>query len=102
MVGHQIDHDPDADGVQRLHKKIEVLQGAESRIDVPIVRDVVAAISPAGWVERAEPHRVYAELGQVVDAADDPTQIPYAVRIGVGEAPRIDLVDDGLLPPGPA
>jgi hypothetical protein len=35
----------------------------------------------------------------VVEAPDDPGQVAHAVAVGVGERPRVDLVDHGVAPP---
>ena len=99
VVGHDVDDDLDAGVVQRGDHLVEVVQRAEPRVDVAVVVDVVAAVGQRGRVERAQPDRVDAEVAQVGDPRGDAGQVADAVAVGVGEAARVDLVDDGLAPP---
>ena len=85
--------------VQRGDHLVEVGQRAEPRVDVAVVGDVVPAVGERGGVERAEPDRVDAERGEVRHPGGDAAQVADAVAVGVGEAARVDLVDDGLAPP---
>ena len=66
----------------------------------PWSADVVADIEPRRGVDRREPHRRRRRGPlEVVEVIDDPGQIADAVAVAVGEAPRVDLVDDGVAPP---
>src|SRR5918994_6782149 len=68
-------------------------------MDVDVVRDVVAEVRIRRWVDRRKPHRLDAEPLQVVGSLCDTGEVADAVTVRVGEAPRIDLVDDAPLPP---
>jgi hypothetical protein len=35
----------------------------------------------------------------VIEVVDDPLEVADAVAVRIGEAPRVDLVDDATLPP---
>ena len=74
---------------------VEVGQGAEDRVDVAVVGDVVAGVGLRGRVERRQPDRVDAELGQGAQPGGDAGQVADAVAVGVGEGPRVHLVDHG-------
>jgi hypothetical protein len=102
VVRHDVDDDLDPVRVQAGSQLAEVGQGAERRVHLAVIVYVVAAVGQGGRVERAEPHRVDAERGQVRDPGDDTAQVAQAVRVGVGEAARVDLVDHGLPPPSGA
>ena len=78
---------------------VEVGQGAEHRVDVLVVGDVVAVVVLRRAVDRGEPDDVDAQRGEVVEPADDAAQVADAVAVGVGERARVDLVDDGAAPP---
>ncbi len=99
VVGDDVDDDADAAFVQRRDHGVEVLQRAEPRIDVAIVGDVVAAVRERRRVERTQPHRVDAELREIVDAGDDARDVAESVAVRIREAARVDLVDGGLTPP---
>ena len=100
VVGDDVDDDPDAAGVQRVDHPVEVVERSQPRVDVAVVGDVVPAIGQRGRVERAQPHRVHAEVRQVIDARHDAGEVAQAVAVRIGEAARIHLVHDGLAPPG--
>ena len=99
MVRHDVDDDPDAGVVQRGHHRVEVVERAQPRVDVAVVGDVVPAVGERGRVERAQPDGVDAERREVVDPRRDAGEVADPVAVAVGEAARIDLVDDGLAPP---
>ena len=94
-VGDQLD----AGGVQRGGHLVEVLQGAELRVHVAVVVDVVAAVGERRGVERAEPDGVDPEFLQVRDLGGDALDVAQAVTVGIGEAARVDLVHGRLAPP---
>ena len=99
VVGDDVHHHLDADGVKGGNHAVEIGQRADLGGDVAVVIDVVAAVGQGRGVERGEPDGVHAEGGEVGDAADDAGEIADAVAVGVGEGARVDLVDDGVLPP---
>jgi hypothetical protein len=99
VVGHPVEDHPDPAGVAAFDEAVEVGQRAERRIDVAVVRDVVAEVRHGGGVDRRQPHRRHAEVVQVVDALRDPREVADAVAVGVRERPRVDLVDGAALPP---
>ena len=94
--------DPDAERVRLGEQRVEVGQRAEQRVDVARVGDVVAAVGHRRAVERRQPQRVDAELVQVGQPLAHPDQVTDAVAVAVGEAARVDLVEDRGRPPGPA
>ena len=100
VVGDQVDDHADAQLVRVRDQRVGVRERAEDRLDVAVVADVVARVRHRRRVERADPHRVDAQLAQVRQAGADPGQVADAVAVGVGEAARVDLVDHGGAPPG--
>ena len=65
VVGHQVDDDPQAQVVGVADQGVGVQQGAEHRVDGPVVGDVVAGVGLRRGVEGAEPDGVHAEVAQV-------------------------------------
>ena len=92
VVDDEVHHEPHAALVQRGDQLVEVGEGAEQRVDVLVVADVVAVVVHRRPVDRREPHHVDAELLQVVQAGQHAAQVAHAVPVGVGEAARVDLV----------
>ena len=99
VVRHDVDHDLDAVLVGGLGELVEIVHGAELRVDVAVVVHVVAAVGKLGRVERAQPDGVHAEFGEVVDLLGDACDAAQARTAGVLEGTRVHLVDHGLLPP---
>ncbi len=79
---------------------LEVGHGAVLRIDGCVVGDVVAEVDLGRGVHGGDPDGVDAELLDVVEARGDAFDVADAVAVGVLKAAGVDLVDDGVLPPG--
>src|SRR5690606_12235885 len=73
---------------------------AEQRVDAAVVGHVVAAVGHRGGVERGQPDGVDPEVAEVGEALAYSGQVADAVSGGVGEAADVDLIDDGITPPG--
>ena len=77
----------------------EVTEAAHCRVDAVVVADVVAAVAPGTGMDRIQPQARDAQSGQVIEAADQPSQIAAAVTVRVLERRHVEAVDDGLLVP---
>jgi hypothetical protein len=99
VVRDHIDDHPEAELVRLVDEVLRLGERAEDRVDVAVVRHVVAGVGHRGRVPGAEPDRVDAEVGQVRQALPDTGQIADAVAVPVGEAAGIHLVDHGAAPP---
>jgi hypothetical protein len=102
VVGDEVDDDPQSEVVGAPDQVVGVGEPAEERVDVAVVGDVVAVVVLGGGVERGDPQRVDAEVGQVGQPRGDPGQVADAVAVTVGEAADIDLVAGGVAPPAVA
>ena len=98
VIGHDVDDHLDVSRMQRADHRVEVVQAAQSRVDVAVIIDVIAAIGKRGWIERAEPHRIDTERLQVRHARGDTWEVANPVTGAVGEAARVDLVDHRTAP----
>ena len=94
-----VDDDFQAQCVGPRHQGIEIRQRAEHRIDIAIVRYVIAEIAHRRCEERRYPDRIDSQPGDIIQPLRDPGKIADAIAIAVLEAARIDLVDRGALPP---
>ena len=79
---------------------IEIVEGAEHRVDVAVVGDVVAEVGHRRSEDRAQPDALDLQGLQVVELAGDAGQITDPVTVRVREGARVDLVDGAPLPPG--
>ena len=96
---NQIGDDLEAEGVGARDQAIEIGQGPEHGIDVAIVCHVVAEVLHGRGEEWAKPDGVDAERGDIVEVPGNAGQIPDAVAVRIGEAARIDLIDNRPAPP---
>ena len=92
MVRHDVHDDFDAVGMRGFGERVEIVHGAEFRIDV-------AAVGQLGRVERAQPDGVDAQFLQISDFLGDAGDLAEALAAGILEGTWIHLVDHGLLPP---
>ncbi len=99
VVGDDVEQDPQAQRVGLLQERIELFHGAEQRVHAAVVADVVALVHLRGGLERGHPDPVDAEGGDVRQPGDEAGEVAHAVAVAVGEGARVDLVDDGGLPP---
>ena len=99
VVDHEVHDQPHAALVDALDQLVDVGQRPEGRVDVLVVADVVAVVVLRRPVDRRQPDDVDAQVGDVVEVVDDAADVADAVAVGVGEAARVDLVDDRGLPP---
>ncbi len=99
MVGHEIQDHPEPERFRLGQQPVEICERAEQRADVGVIRHVVSVIRHRRGIDRAQPDRIGAQPGNMVeppvDAGEIPDPAPGRVLIGA----RIDVVDDPALPP---
>ena len=99
VVDDQVHHELHAALVDAVEQRVEVGERAEDRVDVLIVADVIAVVVLRRRIDRREPQHVDAERREIVEPRGDARQVTDTVTVGVGEAARVDLIDDRGLPP---
>ncbi len=96
---HEIDQDLEAEVVRPLDEAVEVIEGAEYRVDVAMFADIVPEIEHRRGKERRDPYNGDAERRDVRQAVYDTREIAYPVVVPVLKGSRIYLEDDGPAPP---
>ena len=99
VIDDQLGDDADAAAMRLVDEAIEVGERAVARVDVLVIRDVVAVVAERRRVERQQPQRVDAEVLQVVELLGQPGEVADAVVRAVEERAHVRLVDDGVLVP---
>ncbi len=99
MIGHQVHQDPQSQPVCAVDQGVEVVESAETGVDVAVVGDVVAPVGHGRRVERSDPDEVDAQVCQVVETAVDPNQVTDAVTVRVGERSEVHLIAHRAVPP---
>ena len=100
VVGDDVDDRADAEGEGFGDQRLGLGERAERRIDRPVVGDVVAAVGERRGVPGVVPDGVDAEVAEVAEPGAHAGEVADAVAVGVGEAAHVELVDDGVAPPG--
>ncbi len=99
VAGHEVQEHSESELVRTGHQGVEILKGAERRLHAPKVADVIAVVRVGRRVDRRQPHRLHAQLRDVIQPLGHARQVADPVPIGVLERPYVDLVDGRLLPP---
>ena len=99
VVRDDVDDRADPERARLGDQLLGLLERPERRVDRAVVGDVVAAVGERRRVPRLEPERVDAEVAQVGQPLADAGEVADPVAVRVGEAPDVDLVDDGVAPP---
>ncbi len=99
VIGNEIENDLELAGVGGQKQAVEIRKGAEARIDVAIVSDVVPEIRHGRRIDRRYPNGVDSELDEMIEPSLDTAKVADAIAVRVLKRAGIDLVDDALLPP---
>ena len=102
VVDDKIENDANVVFAAVFDQTIEVFERPVGRVDILVVRNVIAKIDLRRREARRDPDCVDAELLQIVELRCDPVQITHAVIVTVGKAARVNFIEDGMLPPGMA
>ena len=78
---------------------VHVLHRTEARVNVVVIRDIIALIGERRAVDRLEPEDIDAEILQIIELIDDARKIADAVPVRITEALRIDLIRRFRVPP---
>ena len=99
VVRHDVDDDLHAMRVERRHEFVEILKRAQTWVHVAVVDHIIAAICKLGRVERGEPDGIHAKVLEIRHLFGDAGDVSESVAVGVAEATRVHLIDNGLFPP---
>ena len=100
VVWHQVHDDLHAAAVSILQHRIEVGQGTEEGVHLAVVCNVVPAVGLRRLIKRRQPDGVHSQLLKVGEPVHHPAQIAHPVAVTVREGAGVDLVDNGVGPPG--
>ncbi len=99
MVDHQLRDDAQSALVRRREKRLEIRQRSEVRIDVEIIRDVIAVVAHRRRVKGQQPERRYAEVLKVIEPIDQPAEVAHPVAAAVLKSLDVQFVDDRVFVP---
>ena len=96
---HLINHHLQAQPVRLGHHGVKIRQSAEHRVHGAIIFDIIAEIFHRRFEERAEPDRINAQTGNIIELFGNAGQIADPIAIGVHKTARINLINHRPTPP---
>ena len=99
VVGNPVDDDLQTPIVGVMDDAVDVVEVTEEGVHGAVIGHVVAEVGHGRSIERRQPEGIDAQPGQVVQMGPHAGEIPDSVTVGVGEGPRVDLVEHPGLPP---
>src|SRR5205085_10507272 len=85
--------------MRRGQERTEIIEGAEVRINIVVIGDVVTVVAHWRWIKRQKPEGGDAEFLEVIEFLDQPAKIADAVAVAIVKRLDVELVDDGVLVP---
>ena len=83
VIEHQVEDDVDVSLMCFAYETVKVLQITKLWVDGVVIRDIITKIDIRRGGNRREPDAVDTKLLQVVEMLDDPSQVTYAIRVGI-------------------
>ena len=99
VVQHELRDHAQAAVVGGAQERAEVAQRPVGRVHGAVVRRVVPVVSQRRGIERQQPDRGDAEVGDVVEARQQAAEVADAVAVRVLEGADVHLVDERVLVP---
>lgn len=96
MVGHDVDDDLDVALVGSSDHVIEVVKRAKTRVDIAVVRHVIAAVDKRRWVERAQPYGLDAQPLKIIHLLGNARDIAQTRTGRILKRARVNLIDRGI------
>ena len=93
VAGNEVEQHLQAPRMGGAQQVPHVGEGAEVGVDGHVVRDVVAPVGQRRCVDRRQPERIDAQLGEVVEPGRDAGDVADAVPVGILERAHVDLID---------
>jgi hypothetical protein len=99
VVDDEVENDPDVALLRFADQVVKIFQRAVHRINIFVVRHVVAEVHLRRREARSDPDGIDSQLMEIVELGGDAVEVADAVVVAVREAARIDFVEDRVLPP---
>src|SRR5215813_2683220 len=99
VIDDQLGDHPQASALGVLHEAAKIPHGAEYRVDVAVIGDVVAIVAAGARVEGQQPKRGNAEVVQVIETFGEADEVADAVAVRILERLNMQLIDDDVLEP---
>ena len=99
VVHDQLGDHAQATAMGGFDERLEVVEAAVGRLNVLVIRDVVAVVPQRRRVGRQQPQGSHAEVLDVVELLDQSSKVTQAIAVAVVEGLDVNLIQDGVLVP---
>ena len=99
VVDDQFGDHLEAEAVRLVQHVAKIVEGAELRVHVLIVGNVIAVILERRGIEGHQPDGVDAQVADVLQLGGQAFEVADAIVIGIEEGLDVDLIDDGIFIP---
>lgn len=96
MIGYDVDDDLDVARVGSSDHVIEVVKRAETRVDIAVVRHIIAAVDKRRWVEWAQPYGIDAQPLKIVHMLRNARDIAQTRTSRILKRTRVNLIDRSI------
>ena len=81
MVSDKVHHEFHAPLMDAGDHLLKVLHGAEGRIDIAVIRHVIASVCPRAYKEGRGPNDIHPEGGDIIKLLGDASEVSGAVSV---------------------
>ena len=99
VIDDQLRDDAQISRMRRIKECAEIIEGAEIRIDVEVIGDVVSIISQWRRIKGQEPNGGDAEFLKIIQFLDQSAKVTHPVPVAVTKRFDVRLVDDCVFVP---
>ena len=99
VIDDEIDEDSDPALFRRVGELNEIAQCAVARIDIVIIRHVIAVVFAGRRLERHQPHSRHPEPVQIIKPPHQAFEIPHPIPVRVHVRADGEAIDDRVFVP---
>ena len=99
VARHQVNHHFDIARMRFVQQHTKIIQTAKYRINILIIRHVIAKVSHGRREKWRNPNGINAEITEIVHLERNAIQIPDPVTVQVSETSRINLIQRSNITP---
>src|ERR1039457_955465 len=99
MVRHKVDDDPDSPLLGGMREFDEITKRSVARIDLVVVRNIVAVVTTGRGLEGHQPYGCDAEPAKIVEPTHEPGEISHPITVGIHVSGHGEAIDDRMLVP---
>src|ERR1022692_1946577 len=99
VVRHKVDDDPDSPLLGGMREFDEITKRSVARIDLVVVRNIVAVVTTGRGLEGHQPYGCDGEPAKIVEPTHEPGEISHSIPVGIHVSGHGEAIDDRILVP---